>query len=1140
MRRGRSALLGLCVLLLVAAAGVRGAGPTGSVAGFYGKYPRLADFFPFGVYGGKGSLCEFGQFSGTYARLYLDILSEHNLNAIWDGSTTSQVILKQGRPVLTPFGAWYYGEELRQHGVRVLPCLTNWTRYTLGPFAKLQRDKPLADAKEMAAAQRELAGVLAFARELAKRYPETVVGYVVDDEPHKLAPTIAAVRLVEKHARVPATACSPHPSVVQRWAKHIDVVTGDWYPTWDCSRDSWSIARNLRQLRQQSPNCIFWFIPLANAYSAHELTKPGLRDPRPSRAELRLQFWQAVALGCKGFFYYSTGHRMAWAGSEGSLLNVVLRPETGNDLMGELRELGQDITAIGPLLLACRADLSPDVNVACGRVRFPEFEGPAIDVGLLRDTTHDRCFLVPWNNDIRRAQSGRLHLPAELLQGREVYRLRDLEKAALDGKGTLAVSLPSGGGDVFLLGSPKAFAACRDTILRHRASRARVHAWMKYRIVKANDGDLGEADRLLAAAGTAERARQWAKAHQLYTDVVSAVEQARRASLPCQWLHTPDTLGTVATYLSRTDELLSGYRRVLGLTQRARLVRDLYKNPHVGKAIQEWVFLTQCYVDAQAHWRLGEMGGHYYHHGKRFRGGRLFWGDFVPMLRDKALANFRAVKAAVEARLKEVRRPFRVALVTPVRDEMESILLYSWLLETCHVWWIAPRPGEGTGKRRLVDRKGKAFDPGRYDVVWVHQLRYAHPPVQGKQVDPNAALMPELTDRATLKAVRAFVKGGGGLLLSGVAGLYTMPLGVEKVSPDRLDENSYQPRFNKIGLKGAPGSSKHPILAGLPKDGFHTNGNTFVRGNLIAECVWESRTPTGLTVANELGIDGRADTSAAIVEYRHGSGKIVVLGGRACDQTPGMSYWKPGENDRIGFRTLVRRLTLNALAYLAGKGQYKPDRRAAARSSSTRSATTDGLPRTRCRTVPQGTDRSRPLAIDWRSLGEPLVMSTPQAARAAIRTDVWIARDATHLYVTCTCHDPDPKRLKADVLKRDGPVYGDDAIEVFVSAHPRARTYRHLAVNSRGVLFDAAVGKGGGIDPTWTSHARVEVRVGPREWQVSVAIPFADVALAAPKAGETWRVNVCREFPRGPDKLFSWSPTMGGFHVPGRFGYVTF
>jgi hypothetical protein len=62
-------------------------------------------------------------------------------------------------------------------------------------------------------------------------------------------------------------------------------------------------------------------------------------------------------------------------------------------------------------------------------------------------------------------------------------------------------------------------------------------------------------------------------------------------------------------------------------------------------------------------------------------------------------------------------------------------------------------------------------------------------------------------------------------------------------------------------------------------------------------------------------------------------------------------------------------------------------------------------------------------------------------------------------------------------------------------------------------------------------------------WQVEVAIPFADLGLAAPKQGDTWRGNFYR-FNRTkglPVEELSWSPTLlPGFHQPSRFGYIKF
>jgi hypothetical protein len=105
------------------------------------------------------------------------------------------------------------------------------------------------------------------------------------------------------------------------------------------------------------------------------------------------------------------------------------------------------------------------------------YHGPALDCGLLRDPRAGRDFLVPWNNDVDHDQTGTLTVPAELLKGdRKVYDLHALKPVTLSAGGTFGITLPPGGGHVYLVGDAKAFDVVRANILRHRVWPERVKA----------------------------------------------------------------------------------------------------------------------------------------------------------------------------------------------------------------------------------------------------------------------------------------------------------------------------------------------------------------------------------------------------------------------------------------------------------------------------------------------------------------------------------------------------------------------------------------------------------------------------------------------------------------------------------------
>lgn len=165
---------------------------------------------------------------------------------------------------------------------------------------------------------------------------------------------------------------------------------------------------------------------------------------------------------------------------------------------------------------------------------------------------------------------------------------------------------------------------------------------------------------------------------------------------------------------------------------------------------------------------------------------------------------------------------------------------------------------------------------------------------------------------------------------------------------------------------------------------------------------------------------------------------------------------------------------------------------------------------------------------------------------AGEQTSARLAYDEENLYVFAECAEAalNPvlqKRasFRAEATAPDADLFSDDVLELFVQPSPASGVYYHLAVNSRGTLYDARCTAAGGDDKSWSSGARAAARVGERTWTVELAIPRQALSAEAFAATQTWRLNLCREEkPAGENSC--WSPTGGAFHTPARFGVLGF
>ncbi|MHB8993619.1 MAG: carbohydrate-binding family 9-like protein [Armatimonadota bacterium] len=153
--------------------------------------------------------------------------------------------------------------------------------------------------------------------------------------------------------------------------------------------------------------------------------------------------------------------------------------------------------------------------------------------------------------------------------------------------------------------------------------------------------------------------------------------------------------------------------------------------------------------------------------------------------------------------------------------------------------------------------------------------------------------------------------------------------------------------------------------------------------------------------------------------------------------------------------------------------------------------------------------------------------SAKPASRA---TDVYVGHSADKLYLAYLCRGQSQPR--AAERQRDGAVWEDDCAEIFVQP-PGTETYYHLAVNAAGSRFDARCP---GSDASWNPQWEAKAGRIADGWVVEVAVPWASLGAVA---GGAWRVNFGREDAETKSAT-CWSPTFGGFHVPSRFGDMTF
>ena len=130
--------------------------------------------------------------------------------------------------------------------------------------------------------------------------------------------------------------------------------------------------------------------------------------------------------------------------------------------------------------------------------------------------------------------------------------------------------------------------------------------------------------------------------------------------------------------------------------------------------------------------------------------------------------------------------------------------------------------------------------------------------------------------------------------------------------------------------------------------------------------------------------------------------------------------------------------------------------------------------------------------------------------------------DDRFLYLGARCEEPRIAYLKAEARKAR-EAWEDDTVELYLDPGVKGVESIDTAFSPAGVACPAVRVIS---DPGWGTYQfqeqggiRVAVRFTGSGWQVEAAIPFGENRLPFPKAGDTWRGNVCRN-----DRLgYTWN-----------------
>lgn len=145
-------------------------------------------------------------------------------------------------------------------------------------------------------------------------------------------------------------------------------------------------------------------------------------------------------------------------------------------------------------------------------------------------------------------------------------------------------------------------------------------------------------------------------------------------------------------------------------------------------------------------------------------------------------------------------------------------------------------------------------------------------------------------------------------------------------------------------------------------------------------------------------------------------------------------------------------------------------------------------------------------------------------------TTFYLCYDLQNIYIAFHCESH--SMPVAQERERDGKVWEDDAIEVFLSPYfPR---YFQFIVNARNSIWDSE-----GKDGSWNCDWAHKVSLTDKGWEGEIAIPFSSLGVT-PIPGERWRFNLARDIQMPERQSISFSPCQTSFHEPQNFAILSF
>lgn len=157
-------------------------------------------------------------------------------------------------------------------------------------------------------------------------------------------------------------------------------------------------------------------------------------------------------------------------------------------------------------------------------------------------------------------------------------------------------------------------------------------------------------------------------------------------------------------------------------------------------------------------------------------------------------------------------------------------------------------------------------------------------------------------------------------------------------------------------------------------------------------------------------------------------------------------------------------------------------------------------------------------------------------ALADEQTEVLLAQTRYAIYGTILLHHDPMRKLKASCTRRDGPLWNDDSVEIFITQTNAFRPYYHFILNTTNAVYDALEN-----NAVWNSNIKtVSQRLSDSCDCIHFVLPLKDIGyhseLDAHMNELRWRMNFTRSHHLpGKPVVYSTFAKVNSFHNPENF-----